>query len=46
MLPGACSMRVEAAHVSKLREGCLGLLGSEVTEHIRSGKEGEAKERL
>lgn len=35
LLPGVCSMRVEAAHVSKLRKGCLGLLGSEVTEHVR-----------
>ena len=45
LVPGACSERVEGAHVSKLREGCLGLLGSEVTEHTRSAKEGEAEAR-
>lgn len=44
LVPGAC-MRLKGAHVSKLRERHLGLLGSEVTEHTRPGKEGEAEER-
>lgn len=45
LVPGACSMRMERSHISKLREGQLGLLRSEVTEHTRPGKEGEAEER-
>lgn len=45
LVPGARSMRMERAHVSKLTEGQLGLLGSEVTENTRPGKEGEAEER-
>lgn len=40
LVPGACML--EGAHVSKLIEGHL--LGSEVTEHTRPGKEGEAEE--
>lgn len=41
LVPGAY-MRLKGAHVSKLIEGHL--LGSEVTEHTRPGKEGEAEE--